>query len=303
MPADGTRRVRCRSSWRRTGVLSALGFVAAAGIPAMAAADDGAAARGDTLNETGASFESSITVDGNEVTVTVNASGVAPGLPHAQHIHIPDTGVAVCPSPDADSDGDGIVTTADGVPSYGSVRVSLTTNGDTSASSALAVARFPVADSDGTYEYRRTITVAPDIAARIADGAIVVHGDDLDGSGTYDGDTPSSLDPALPLEATVPAACGEVRAQQYEAAVDGDALNSSGASLDGTVQVDGTMVTVTLRVDGVDADLPHAQHVHIPLGTHGVCPTQSDDPAPGDGVLTTVEGVPFYGSIQLALTT
>ena len=50
----------------------------------------------------------------------------------------------------------------------------------------------------------------PDVAEDIASGesAVVIHGVDHDGSGTYDGDVMSDLDPSLPTEATDPALCG-----------------------------------------------------------------------------------------------
>ena len=41
-------------------------------------------------------------------------------------------------------------------------------------------------------------------------GVVVTHGVDVNGSGKYDGDAKSELDPSLPLEATAPSACGEL---------------------------------------------------------------------------------------------
>ncbi len=43
---------------------------------------------------------------------------------------------------------------------------------------------------------------------------LVLHGVDKDGSGAYDGDVMSDLDPTLPMEATAPAACGAFAAAQ-----------------------------------------------------------------------------------------
>ena len=42
--------------------------------------------------------------------------------------------------------------------------MSLTTRGDSSPSSALAVPRFPVADADGNYSYRRNFRVSAELA-------------------------------------------------------------------------------------------------------------------------------------------
>ncbi len=149
---------------------------------------------------------------GNFVIAHVQARGAAPGLPHAQHIHGP--GLHACPTILRDLDGDGLINTAEGQPDYGPIVVSLTTSGDTSAAaSGLAVSRFPIADSDGTYDYTRKLIVGTDISQYIADHLeqfhIVVHGIDTNHNNAYDfSKGPSELDPTLPQEATVPAACG-----------------------------------------------------------------------------------------------
>ncbi|SES37182.1 hypothetical protein SAMN05216188_1431, partial [Lentzea xinjiangensis] len=92
---------------------------------------------------------------------------------------------------------------------------SLTTSGDTSPASGLAVDRFP-APGGTSYDYRRSITVTADVASNIRNGkaVLVVHGIDPNRSGAYDGSAPSDLDPSLPLEATSPAACGSFRTWQ-----------------------------------------------------------------------------------------
>lgn len=152
-----------------------------------------------------------------KIQVTVEATGLAPGLPHAMHLH----GVAgaspdnACPGP-AQAGDDGIVTVVDGAPFYGGIVASLTTTGDTSPSSALALDRFPVADEDGRLSYSRTFT---DDAAYAEAGSVqvVVHGIDFDGNGAYAFNPDdvfaargSSLNPSIPLEATVPALCGGI---------------------------------------------------------------------------------------------
>jgi hypothetical protein len=152
-----------------------------------------------------------------KIQVKVTATGLAPGLPHAMHLHgVPgeemDRG---CPGPEAAGD-DGVVTVVDGLPFYGGIVTSLTTSGDTSASSALALDRFPVADADGRLTYTRTFA---DAAALAEAGTVqvVVHGADFDGNGMYAfnaGDPfssrSSSLDASIPLEATVPVLCGGI---------------------------------------------------------------------------------------------
>ena len=151
---------------------------------------------------------------GDIVTVTVDGKRSAPGLVHAQHIHGP--GMHECPTIAADANHDGLIDTSEGLPDYGPIVVSLTTSGDTSPSSGLAVDRFPVADANGNYTYVRTLAVGTEIPASVADHLtdfhVVSHGIDTNHDGAYDfGKGPSDLDPSLPQEATVPASCGLIR--------------------------------------------------------------------------------------------
>ncbi|SER76486.1 hypothetical protein SAMN05216188_11571 [Lentzea xinjiangensis] len=159
------------------------------------------------LNHSGAFGQGALVLRGNQVDIAFRVRGVLADAPHAQHIHIGAQGR--CPSQRADTSGDGIVNTTEGHPFYGHIGTSLTTNGDTSPGSGLAVDRFPTPDGT-SYNYRRSITVTADVASNIRNGkaVLVVHGIDPNRSGAYDGSAPSDLDPSLPLEATSPAACG-----------------------------------------------------------------------------------------------
>ncbi|WP_122261338.1 hypothetical protein [Ornithinimicrobium cerasi] len=146
-----------------------------------------------------------------KVQVSVQAWGLAPLLPHAMHLHgFTDQADLGCPGPAADSDGNGLVNVIEGAPSYGGIIASLTTSGDTSPSSALALDRFPVADADGRLSYTRTF-VNGDSLANADTAQVVVHGIDLNTSGTYDFDAgPSELTDQAPLEATLPVLCGGI---------------------------------------------------------------------------------------------
>ena len=144
--------------------------------------------------------------DASQATITVNSTGLADGLPHAQHIHGELTTANQCPTMAADSNGDGVVDVAEGLPSYGGIQVSLTTSGDSSADSGLAVDRFPV----GNESYSRTVDISEDVSSALADLHVVVHGVDENGNGEYDGEARSSLDDSLPREATLPASCGQL---------------------------------------------------------------------------------------------
>ncbi|MGW0719192.1 hypothetical protein ACWD3K_31250 [Streptomyces sp. NPDC002778] len=164
-------------------------------------------------NDSGARGTAMLTVEGTRLTVKIEASGLVPGQPHAQHIHGSTDGHDFhCPDRSADKNGDGVVTTTEGLPAYGAINISLTTQGDTTKESGLAVDRMPVADEGGNLSYDRTITVSQAIADHIKDLHIVQHGIDPNGNGEYDfGKGKSELDPKLPQEATAPANCGMVK--------------------------------------------------------------------------------------------
>ena len=179
------------------------------------------------LNESGVSGTGMVTLDGTSATVTIEATGLVEGAPHAQHFHIGAEGA--CPTDADDGDGDGFVSVSEGAPFYGDIGASLTTEGDTSPDSGLAVDRFP---TDGNLSYERTFDVSEDVATAFEDGTavLVLHGVDKDGSGTYDGDVMSDLDPSLPMEATAPAACGSFEAAQMGATPEGGAETGAGST-------------------------------------------------------------------------
>ena len=179
------------------------------------------------LNASGVSGTGMVTLDGNSATVMIEASGLLAGAPHAQHFHIGAQGA--CPTDADDTDGDGFVSVTEGAPYYGDIGASLTLEGDTSPESGLAVDRFP---TDGELVYERTFEVSDDVAANFEDGTavLVLHGVDKDGSGTYDGDIMSDLNPDLPMEATAPAACGSFAAAQMGTAPDGGAETGAGGT-------------------------------------------------------------------------
>jgi hypothetical protein len=245
--------------------LSAIGALLLAFLVPAAAQQAGESTRTytadlETLNDSGATGTATITVSGTTVTVDIQASGLSPNLPHAQHLHGDGDfdEEYVCPPPSADTDGDGFISVAEGVPFYGAIQVSLTTTGDTSADSGLALDRFPVADADGDLTYSRTFTVSEEIAANMELLHVVQHGIDINESGEYDGEKRSSIAPNVPFEATVPADCGEI---ELTSANGLDAGRIAGETRYGTaVQVsqrafpDGNVATVYLATGEAFAD-------------------------------------------------
>ncbi|MFQ1002581.1 hypothetical protein [Modestobacter sp. SSW1-42] len=184
-----------------------------------------------SVNTSGVTGTGMVTLDGNSATVMIEAKGLTAGAPHAQHFHIGAMGT--CPTNDLadDADKDGFVSVTEAAKYYGAIGTSLTTSGDTSPESGLAVDRFPTADN-GTISYERTFEVTDDVHKAFEDGTavLVLHGADKDSSGTYDGDVKSDLDPSLPMEATIPVACGGLEVAQMGAAPVGGAETGAGAT-------------------------------------------------------------------------
>ena len=163
------------------------------------------------LNNSGVTGNAKVRVQGKRLHVEVNARGLAKKLPHAQHIHFGAQARHECPSVADDTNGDIRLTTLEGAPAYGPVRVSLTTSGDTSAKSVLAVDRFPTANR-GKINYDRHTKTNKAVARGIRNGnaIVVIHGVDYNHNGEYDFKSAgkSDLNPDLPAEATDPATCG-----------------------------------------------------------------------------------------------
>lgn len=207
----------------------ALGGLAMTAAPAMADTHDqdswSVQTSLDTLNNSGTTGDAMIDLHGNEATVSMNVAGAAAEFmdgpfPHAGHIHIGAQGL--CPGPEADEDGDGVVSTIEGLPFYGDIGTSLTTEGDTSPDSGLAIDRFP---GGAEYTYERTFELDDDTLASIEDGTavIVVHGVDPELMPEEAAEKQSDLDPDLPLAATLPAACGTLTASQMDEMPEGGA--------------------------------------------------------------------------------
>ncbi|MBY5164525.1 hypothetical protein, partial [Salsipaludibacter albus] len=192
------------------------------------------------LNGSGASGDAYIRVseDGETFDVEVNGSNLNLDGPHAMHIHGILDGDEIqassCPTMDADANGDGVVDVAEGVPSYGGIQVSLTTEGDTSPESGLAVERYP-AGTEISYS-RDGIEIPDAVKPSIDKVHVVVHGADENGNGMLDMDQEerSSLTEDLPREGTLPALCGELTA-----VASGPVQTGGGGTADTGMDLDG----------------------------------------------------------------
>jgi hypothetical protein len=171
-------------------------------------------ARLDSLNNSGVRGTAKVLVKvtGDRINVQVKAGGLLRKQPHAMHIHHGATAKHECPTVRQDKNRDHRLNTVEGVPLYGPIAVSLTTKGDTSPKSALAVDRFSNTPRGSLNYYRSSIKVDKKLAAAIKRGeaVVVIHGLDYNQNGKYDfkGAGASELNAAFPAEATDPAACG-----------------------------------------------------------------------------------------------
>jgi hypothetical protein len=141
-----------------------------------------------SLNGSGVTATAWLTLDGNQVHVTMVERGLEAG-PHPQHIHgktsadirngtdaSSNTVVGKCPAPSRDTDGDGLISFAEGLPDYGPVMVKF---------------GAPAANADGTFTLEGDFaTPTTDLGIR----TVVIHG--MTVNGTY--------------VAGQPVACGQV---------------------------------------------------------------------------------------------
>jgi Cu/Zn superoxide dismutase len=149
------------------------------------------------LNDSGVSGQATVTVEGDQFVVNVDAQGTEANMVHAQHIHGFASEASSCPTPAADTSGDGLVSVSEGAPSYGGILVPLDGSLDT-AEGLGDLETFPT--GDGSYSYEMSImTSSLDVNddqsfedLRLGDHAIVVHGLTVDSS----------------YQATLPVACG-----------------------------------------------------------------------------------------------
>ena len=224
-----------------------LGFAALFAVAGPAAAAEGSAnadLKSIVVNDVGGSGKAMAEISGTTLSFTLAAQGLLDKAPHAAHIHFGADARHECPTA-ADNKGAAIadptnpetepekhLTTAEGLPAYGEIVVSLTKTGDTSPDSGLAVDRFAVG---AAFEYSRgDVQVSEDVAKAIVAGqaVVVVHGVDHNGNGEYDMPVrgASELDATLPGEATDPALCGVLNASQMSSTPKGGVETGAGST-------------------------------------------------------------------------
>ena len=212
-------------------------------VPTAAFADESVQVKLDALNNSGASGTATLTATGNgDLKISIRSKGMVPNSPHAQHLHGAVNNMDFhCPPMSADKDGNGFVSTEEGLPSYGDIFISLTTKGDTTKASGLAVDRMPTADAQGNLSYERTIAAAdlPDgTLQHLKDLHVVQHGIDANNNDKYDleglGESTLAKSAGLkgiPQEATDPATCGMVTGAAVGSVPVGGVDTGDGSSL------------------------------------------------------------------------
>ena len=186
------------------------------------------------LNHSTASGSVTVVLNGNQATITEQVSGLAAkfsgaAYPHVQHIHGAARGV--CPPASADKNGDGVISTTEGMPSYGMILTTLSKTGDTSPAAAT---NLKVAPSGGSFSYTRTITLSAAAMKSLKAGiaVVVVHGLDPATLSKKAQAAKSDIVPSLPLAATSPALCGKLVATQMSTLPKGG-VNTGGGSTSG----------------------------------------------------------------------
>jgi len=188
----------------------------------------------NAINHSTGSGTLSLSLNGNQATVTERVSGLAAtfmgaAYPHVQHIHGGAAGT--CPTTSADKNSDGVISTTEGAPFYGGIVTTLHKTGDTSPAAGTNIKTAP---SGASYSYSRTITLSAAAVAAIKGGTavIVVHGLDPATLSKKAQAEKSDLVPSLPLAATSPALCGKLVASQMSSIPSG-AVKTGGGSTSG----------------------------------------------------------------------
>ncbi|GAA5227850.1 hypothetical protein GCM10025778_23830 [Paeniglutamicibacter antarcticus] len=199
----------------------ALGMIAASAAGASAATETHSfQTELKEVNGSGATGTVMVSIKGDQATVTEKVSGLAKTFdgkpyPHVQHAHITTDTQGTCPTMADDKNGDGVISTTEGMPSYGMIGTTLSTSGDTSDKAALDLAVGGMGDSF-TYERTFTMNAKTIKAIKAGNGTVVVHGLDPATLSAEGAKAKSDLDPKLPLAATSPALCGTLTAGQMD---------------------------------------------------------------------------------------
>ncbi len=151
----------------------------------------------------------------------------------------------MCPTLADDSDGNGVLTNEEATGEYGTIFLSLTTEGDASPDSSLVIDRPPVAGVSGHIDYQRTFSadqVLDELLDHLSQLHIVQHGIDVSGNDRYDlaglGESTFAKNlgaAGVPEEATDPATCGVVTGAGAPLPPHGGVETSCGSDVNGNL--------------------------------------------------------------------
>jgi hypothetical protein len=155
-------------------------------------------------------------VAGDTLTMTVEASGLAPDMMHLQHLHgytEEDGSFATCPFSGADVNDDNFTDLLETRPFTGITLIPLH---EEPASLAIQSQTYPNANTDGEIAYSQTVSIEELEQAlqeehnidslELAQRTVFLHGV------SQDADLPDSVEslPDVPAQVTLPVACGEI---------------------------------------------------------------------------------------------
>ena len=165
-----------------------------------------------------ATGEARFSIDGDTLTITISAQKLPPDMVHWQHFHgFKDDRDATCPTEAADVNHDDIIDLIETEPTAGTTMVPFDSD---PVGMDIAGGTYPKAGANGTFQYRKTVSLK-DLDAAFAKA----FGDkklDLDRRVVFIHGIPASTKlPAsvaslgtLPAQVTLPIACGEIKRVQ-----------------------------------------------------------------------------------------
>jgi hypothetical protein len=161
-----------------------------------------------------ASGTATFKIEGDRLTISVEADGLAPGIMHLQHYHgFQDGKDATCPTPAADVNGDGVIDLLETEPMAGTTMVPFHAE---PASLQIPSDTYPTANAAGAIRYEQAVSMRELEAALRSkfNGAgldlekrvVFIHGVAPDAA------LPTSVQslPGVPAQVTIPVACGTI---------------------------------------------------------------------------------------------
>ncbi|OFZ56533.1 MAG: hypothetical protein A2428_15220 [Bdellovibrionales bacterium RIFOXYC1_FULL_54_43] len=211
------------------------------------------------VNGSGASGTARIVVDGETMGIQIEASGLAPGVMHEQHIH----GGSQCPGFSADQNGDGFVDSREAEPIAGPIVFPLSLDlprqtGTAENGAAGQAGNFPIASATGTVNYIQASPLSAILNALSQPGAAgaspsptatATPGESPSPTGTLEilGSNPGS---AVPTEA--PGATPQPSPTESPGASP-TATATPGASPTGTMGIAGNLESRVIEIHGIDS--------------------------------------------------